>query len=85
MTTASTVGEKDAVGINEANVTFRQFVKCRKPQGSAHSMDLRCVVSLTARSQGLNIASVVYLRNSGTRFWFWSSRFGFASPRMVCV
>jgi len=48
MTTASTVGEKDAVEIDEANVTFRQFVKCRKPQGSAHSTDLRCVVSLTA-------------------------------------
>jgi hypothetical protein len=61
MTTASTVGEKDAVEIDEANLTFRQFVKCRRPQGSAHSTDLRCVVSLTARSQGLNIDSLVDL------------------------
>jgi hypothetical protein len=27
MTTASTVGEKDAFGIDEANVTFRQKVQ----------------------------------------------------------
>ena len=30
MTTASTVGEKDAFGIDEANLTFRHFVQsCR--------------------------------------------------------
>jgi hypothetical protein len=46
--TASTVCEKDVFGIDEANVAFSQFVKCCRPQGSTHSMDLRCVVSLTA-------------------------------------
>jgi hypothetical protein len=48
MMTASTVGEKDMVGIGEANVAFSQFAKYWRPQGSTHSMDLRCVVSLTA-------------------------------------
>lgn len=48
MMTASTVCEKDVFGIDEANVAASQFARCYRPQGSTHSMELRCVVSLTA-------------------------------------
>jgi hypothetical protein len=85
MMTASTVGEKDAFGIDEADVAFSQFVKCCRPQGSAHLTDLRCVVGLTAGLQGLNMDLLADLGNSRTRVGSWSSRFGFAPPRMVCV
>jgi hypothetical protein len=34
MTTASTVGDKDVLGIDEANVTISHFVQCLVPSAT---------------------------------------------------
>jgi hypothetical protein len=79
--------EERTGGLNElaAAVFSTESVQRFRLSALVNLVDLTYVVSLTVELLELNIDSLLYLQNSGTRFQFWSRRFGFASLRMVCV